>query len=93
MKKYLILPLILVTFIAQAASAGELHVSPAGNDAHEGSKKKPFKTISAAANVAQPGDVITVHDGIYRERITPRAEGSPTPDGSFTGGQGRAGRG
>jgi hypothetical protein len=28
-------------------------------------------TISAAAQVAQPGDVITVHEGTYRERMTP----------------------
>jgi alpha-N-arabinofuranosidase len=28
-------------------------------------------TISAAAALAQPGDVITVHAGIYRERVTP----------------------
>lgn len=32
---------------------------------------KPFKTISAAAAVAMPGDVITVHAGTYRERINP----------------------
>ena len=37
---------------------------------------KPFKTISAAARVAQPGDVITVHEGVYRERITPPRGGT-----------------
>ena len=31
----------------------------------------PFRTIQAAADRAQPGDVITVHEGIYRERINP----------------------
>ena len=29
------------------------------------------QSISAAALRAQPGDVITVHEGIYRERINP----------------------
>ncbi len=32
---------------------------------------KPFRTISAAAQRAHPGDVITVHAGTYRERIDP----------------------
>jgi alpha-N-arabinofuranosidase len=30
-----------------------------------------LKTISAAAALAQPGDVITVREGVYRERIDP----------------------
>ena len=54
-----------------AASARELHVSVKGNDHNDGSASKPYKTISAAARVAQPGDVITVHEGTYRERVTP----------------------
>jgi alpha-N-arabinofuranosidase len=32
---------------------------------------KSNKTISKAVKVAQPGDVITVHEGTYRERINP----------------------
>ena len=31
----------------------------------------PLKTISAAAELAQPGDTIIVHEGIYREEINP----------------------
>jgi alpha-N-arabinofuranosidase len=49
----------------------EYHVSIKGSDAYDGSVSKPFKTIMAAANVAMPGDVITVHAGVYREQITP----------------------
>ena len=54
----------------------EYHVSVNGNDANDGSISKPFKTISAAANVAMPGDVITVHAGVYREQITPPRGGN-----------------
>lgn len=54
-----------------AASAMEYHVSIKGHDADEGSAAKPLRTISAAARLAQPGDTITVHEGVYRERITP----------------------
>ena len=49
----------------------EYHVSPEGNDANDGSRARMLKTISAAALRAQPGDVITMHEGVYRERINP----------------------
>ena len=35
----------------------------------------PFRTIQHAADLAQPGDVITVHEGVYRERISPPRDG------------------
>ena len=44
-----------------------------GSDENTG---KPFKTIQAAANVAQPGDTILVQPGIYRERVVPVRGGS-----------------
>ena len=49
----------------------EYHVSVNGDDSHDGSATRPLRTISKAAQVAKPGDVITVHEGIYRERISP----------------------
>ena len=61
----------LMAFAATSALAIEFHVSVTGNDHNDGSSAKPFKTISAAAQVAQPGDMITVHAGTYRERINP----------------------
>jgi len=42
-----------------------------GNDTGDGSAANPLKTIAAAAELAQPGDVILVHEGTYRERINP----------------------
>ncbi|MEN6534140.1 MAG: right-handed parallel beta-helix repeat-containing protein [Bryobacteraceae bacterium] len=63
--------LLLLTVLAQVAPAREFHVSVNGNDTNDGSASSPYRTISAAALVAQPDDVITVHAGTYRERITP----------------------
>ncbi len=67
------LPLVLVSFIltGACARAKEYHVSKNGNDINAGSVSLPFLTISKAALIAQPGDTITVHEGIYRERINP----------------------
>ncbi len=63
--------LLFLGLLAHAAYATEFHVSVKGGDGNNGSASRPYKTISAAAKVAQPGDVITVHEGTYRERVTP----------------------
>jgi alpha-L-arabinofuranosidase len=64
-----------LTALLAAASlpshAREFHVSTAGDDASDGSAANPLRTIQAAADRAQPGDVITVREGVYRERIDP----------------------
>ncbi|MDE3168047.1 MAG: DUF1565 domain-containing protein, partial [Acidobacteriota bacterium] len=57
--------------LAAAAPAREYHVSVHGDDRNDGSGPRPLRTISAAARAAQPGDTITVHEGTYRERVTP----------------------
>ena len=63
--------LIIAIILGFTVSAKEYHVAKTGNDKNPGTKDKPLLTIQAAANIAQPGDIITVHEGIYRERITP----------------------
>ena len=57
--------------IAATVHAAEFHVAPKGNDANPGTQTAPLRTIQRAADLAQPGDVITVAEGVYRERITP----------------------
>ena len=61
---------------AIAAQATTFHVATNGNDANPGTKAAPFHTIQHAADLAQPGDVITVHEGIYRERVSPPRGGT-----------------
>ena len=41
----------------------------------DGSQLHPFKTISQAAAVAQPGDEVLVAPGVYREEVSPRWAG------------------
>ena len=60
-----------------------LHVNqshPSANDRSDGSLQNPFKTISTAAKIAEPGDTIIVSEGVYRERVAPAnggEEGKP----------------
>ena len=49
------------------------HVSKSGNDKNVGSFEFPFKTINRAAEIALPGDTVTVHEGEYREWVDPSA--------------------
>jgi len=63
--------LLAVFLVMPAVTATEFHVSVNGNDANDGSPAKPFKTINAAAQAAQPGDIVTVHEGVYREHVNP----------------------
>jgi alpha-L-arabinofuranosidase len=58
-------------FTSAALAATEYHVSVRGNDAGDGSQSRMLRTISAAARLAQPGDLVTVHEGVYRERVNP----------------------
>lgn len=67
---------MLYTAVSLIAGATEYHVSVTGDDAAEGSADRPLRTISAAAAAAVPGDVITVHGGVYRERIAPPRGGT-----------------
>ncbi len=60
-----------VFMLAAALHAAEFHVAPAGNDAAPGTPAAPLRTIQRAADLAQPGDTITVHEGVYRERVSP----------------------
>jgi alpha-N-arabinofuranosidase len=57
--------------LATAAGATEHHVAPTGRDDGPGTREAPFRTIQRGADAAQPGDTITVHAGIYRERVNP----------------------
>jgi len=63
--------LILLVFSFFVLQAKQYHVSVNGSDKNDGSKSLPFKTINYAAQKAVSGDVITVHQGIYREWVNP----------------------
>src|SRR5438445_270078 len=51
--------------------AAEYQVATNGSDKNPGTVKLPLRTIKRAAEVAKPGDIITVHQGVYSERVNP----------------------
>src|SRR5689334_15244571 len=66
----------MLTAISSALLAANLYVAKAGSDVASGDEAHPFLTINRAAQVAQPGDVVTVRAGTYRERVTPARGGT-----------------
>jgi len=71
MNRYKIYPILLILFLAFTLQAKEYHVAKDGNDRSTGSSSQPFFSIGAAALHAEAGDTVTVHEGIYRERVNP----------------------
>ncbi|NOX52914.1 MAG: hypothetical protein GXP27_00435, partial [Planctomycetes bacterium] len=81
--------------VVPAVSAVDLYVAPAGNDAHPGTKEKPFATLERARDairalkakktLSQP---IRVHvaDGMYRmtDPLVLEPQDSGTPDAPIT---------
>ena len=74
MKKIFIL--ILLAAFGIAGHTREYHVSIKGNDNNTGTETMPFRTIGKAAQAAYPGDVITIHAGVYREWVNPPRGGN-----------------
>ncbi len=73
-----IFPIVSVVWLAFAATAvaREYHVALTGDGDNDGSSARPLRNIQTAAERVLPGDVVTVHTGIYRERIDPPLGGT-----------------
>ena len=71
MKKPDLLLIALLLISSLGISAKEYHVSKSGDNANPGTRDQAFLSIQAAARIAEAGDTVTVHKGIYRERINP----------------------
>ncbi|MBT3193789.1 MAG: right-handed parallel beta-helix repeat-containing protein [Verrucomicrobia bacterium] len=54
----------------------EYHIALTGKDTNPGTAEEPLRSIQAGAERAQPGDIVTVHKGVYRERVDPPRGGA-----------------
>jgi hypothetical protein len=51
--------------------------SPKASDANPGTADLPLKTINRAAQLVQPGDMVVVKAGVYREHVRLVRSGKP----------------
>ena len=72
---FLALSWAVLIFNTTWATSREWHVSVSGNDNDSGTLVSPLKHIQCAADKAQPGDKVIIHEGIYRESIAPARGG------------------
>lgn len=71
--------LSLLLAVAPAVSAATYEVAqrnPRANDEGPGSAQRPWRTIASAAEKARAGDVVLIHNGVYRERVLVKASGT-----------------
>ena len=74
-----IIPLLVlagVPALGSVLAARTIYVAKNGNDANAGTQTAPYLTINKAAQVAQPGDTVVVHSGLYRETVKPARGGT-----------------
>jgi len=71
-----LLAVLAIAFLACPAYPEVYHVATTGHDGNPGTEARPLGTIWAGAIIAEPGDTIIVHEGVYRERINPPRGGS-----------------
>lgn len=83
--------LLINVFVLPACLAGEIYVSPQGNDQHSGSAAQPLQSITAAVNQLQTagGGTVWLNEGIYRPgktiTIPSNSTGSPIAIKAVTG--------
>jgi len=65
-----------LTFLSAHAATYEVtQQNPRASDDGPGSAERPWQTISKAAQVAAPGDIVIIHGGVYRERVVVKTSG------------------
>src|ERR1035437_6873753 len=68
---------VLASGISVSAATYEVaQRSPQASDDGDGTRERPWKTITRAAERAGPGDTVLVRDGIYREHVIAKTSGT-----------------
>ncbi|HJT98424.1 MAG TPA: right-handed parallel beta-helix repeat-containing protein, partial [Rhodanobacteraceae bacterium] len=66
-----------------------LYVAPNGSDANAGTNpSQPLKTIQHAADISQPGDLVSIAAGVYRENVQVSTSGTDDAPIVFRGSAG-----
>lgn len=75
LKKSSLLVFTILIFLVQSLCAKDIYVWGTNTNTGDGSFENPYKTIQQAANVAQPGDIVNIRAGVYREDISMPTDG------------------
>jgi hypothetical protein len=65
--------------VASPVSAATYEVAqhnPQANDDNDGSRERPWKTITRAAAKVAPGDTVVIREGVYREQVVVKTNGT-----------------
>src|SRR5664280_349940 len=69
--------LVLASVASVSAATYEVaQRNPQASDGGDGTRDRPWRTLSRAAEKVGPGDTVVVRDGIYREQVTVKASGT-----------------
>ena len=71
--------LVILSISSEILQGGSYHVAKnnsGASDENTGTQEAPFLTIQKAATLAEAGDTIIVHEGIYRETVNPVHSGT-----------------
>lgn len=69
------LALAALVCVAHRATAATWFVNSSGNDANIGTSSQPWATLARANQMAQPGDIVHIADGIYADFPNPAHSG------------------
>jgi hypothetical protein len=69
--------LLVVSSSLHAVTYQVAQLDPKASDDGPGTSQQPWKTVTKAAQTAGPGDIVVIRDGIYRERIIAKINGTP----------------
>ena len=79
--------ILFALILSITVTAKEYHVAKSGDDANNGAIDSPFLSIQAAADIAQAGDVITIHKGVTVKAFLHPAEVTPDQSHYIPGGR------
>jgi hypothetical protein len=68
--------LIFVLTAACIAAHSDLYVAPIGKDSNPGTIEMPLQTIQRAADIAKPGDTVSLREGTYCQVLSVKVSGN-----------------
>jgi len=76
--RLIVLCIIFYSGLINNVFATEYFVATTGNDDSSGTKSSPWQTIQTSISKLEPGDILSIADGVYSENLKPTVSGSDT---------------